>query len=170
MTLLLRPIDEPAAEAIVAGRCPDGWCCAPDYPAETDRVAAGMFLERCAAGADPRPYGAFLVCAVTEGACNTTDPSPSGRIIGGIGFHGGVDDRGRVEIGYGIVPSERGKGHATQALRLLVERAGKLGARTLFAETDPGNEASQRVLTRVGFIRYAEDERAVLFELPLGCR
>jgi len=170
VTLRLRPIDEPAAEAIVAGRCPDGWSCAPDYPAEGDRVAAGMFLERCAAGVDPRPYGAFLVCDVTESAYNTTDSRWSGRIIGGIGFHGATDDRGRVEIGYAIVPSERRKGHATQALQQLVEHARELGALTLLAETEAGNEPSQRVLTRVGFARYAQGEGAVLFELPLGGR
>lgn len=173
MTLLLRLIDEAAAEAIVAGRCPDGRRCAPDYPAEGDRVAAAMFLERCAAGVDPRPFGAFLICEVTEiteSACDTTDPHQAGVIIGGIGFHGGVDDRGRVEIGYGVVPSERRKGHATQALRQLVEHARGLGALTLFAESEAANEPSQRVLTRVGFSRYAQDERTVLFELALGCR
>ncbi len=187
MTLLLRLVDEPVAEAIVAGRCPDGWRCAPDYPAEGDLVAAGMFLERCAAGVDPRPFGAFLVCReehpggvagtevgrvaeVTAGACVTTDLPPSGTIIGGIGFHGGVDDRGRVEIGYGIVASERRKGYATQALRLLIEHARVLGAVTLFAETEAANEPSQRVLTRVGFTCYGRDERAVLFELALGCQ
>jgi RimJ/RimL family protein N-acetyltransferase len=176
VTLLLRLMDEPVAEAIVAGRCPDGWACAPDYPAESDRVAAAMFLERCAAGVDPRPFGAFLVCQVrqvgkvTQGAPVTTDSPPSELIIGGIGFHGGVDERGRVEIGYGIVASERRKGHATQALRLLIEHARQLGAVTLFAETEAGNEASQGVLTAVGFARYAQDERTVPFELALGCR
>ncbi|HEX4430111.1 MAG TPA: GNAT family protein [Frankiaceae bacterium] len=170
MTLLLRLIDEPAAESIVAGSCPAGWRCAPDYPAEGDRVAAAMFLERCAAGIDPRPFGAYLVWKVTERAYGTTDSEQPGVIIGGIGFHGGMDDRGRVEIGYGIVGSERRKGHATQALRQLIEVARDLGAVTLFAETDPSNEPSQAVLRRVGFSRYGDDEHAVRFELALGCR
>jgi RimJ/RimL family protein N-acetyltransferase len=170
VTLLLRLIDKPAAEAIVAGRCPDGFRCAPDYPAEGDRVAAAMFLERCAAGVDPRPFGAFLVCLVTDSADDSTDPQRSRLIIGGIGFHGGMDDRGRVEIGYAIVGSQRRKGHATQALRQLIEHARRLEAVTLFAETEAGNEPSQDVLTRVGFSCYARDERTVLFELALGCR
>jgi RimJ/RimL family protein N-acetyltransferase len=172
VTLLLRVIDEAAAQAIVAGRCPEGAACAPDFPAESDQVAAAMFLERCAAGLDPRPFGAFLVCRVaevTESAYLTTDSPQPGEIIGSIGFHGGVDERGRVEIGYGIVASERRQGHATQALRLLVERARELGAGTLFAECEVANEPSQAVLSRVGFTRYAQDERAVLFELALGC-
>jgi RimJ/RimL family protein N-acetyltransferase len=170
VTLLLRLIDRPAAEAIVAGRCPDGWRCAPDYPAAGDRVAAGMFLERCAAGVDPRPFGVYLVCDVTERVHGTTDPQQPGVIIGGIGFHGGMDDRGRVEIGYSIVASERRKGHATQALRQFIEHARGLGAVTLFAETEPANEPSQAVLRRAGFSRYAQDGRTARFELALGCR
>ena len=89
MTLQLRPIDEAAAEAIVAGRCPDGFACAPDYPAEGDHVAAGMFLERCAADADPRPFGAFLVFWLPD-AFRTTELEPPELIVGGIGFHGGA--------------------------------------------------------------------------------
>jgi RimJ/RimL family protein N-acetyltransferase len=164
----LRLIDEPAAEAIAAGGCPEGVRCPPDYPAEGDRVAAGMFLERCAAGVDPRPFGAFLVCLAPD-AYRTTDSSAAELVVGGIGFHGPPDENGRAEIGYGIVPSQRRNGYATQALRLLIEQARKLGAGTLIAETEPENEASRAALDRVGFARFGEDERAVWFELALGC-
>jgi RimJ/RimL family protein N-acetyltransferase len=168
VTLQLRPIDEAAAEAIVAAGCPEGFACAPDYPAEGDHVAAGMFLERCAADADPRPFGAFLVCLAPD-ACCTTDSEAPELIIGGIGFHGPPDANGRAEVGYGIVPSQRRNGYATQALRLLVEHARDLGAGALIAETEHQNEASRAVLTRVGFARFAEDDREAWFELALGC-
>jgi RimJ/RimL family protein N-acetyltransferase len=164
VTLRLRLIDEPAAEAIVAGRCPPGWRCAPDYPAEGDRVAAGMFLERCRAGVDPRPFGAFLV-TVSPGP----PPGPE-VVIGGIGFHGGPDEQGRVEIGYGIAPSYRGKGHATEALRRLVVVAERLGATTLIAETEVINVPSQTILRRVGFTQYAQDAHTFFFERALGRR
>jgi ribosomal-protein-alanine N-acetyltransferase len=81
-----------------------------------------------------------------------------------------VDDRGRVEIGYGIAPSQRRKGHATQALRQLVGLARELGAATLFAETEADNEPSQAVLTGAGFARYAQSGSTVPFELALGHR
>ncbi len=166
--MLLRLIDEPVAEAIVAGRCPEGCECAPDYPAESDRVAAGLFLERCAAGIDPRPFGAFLVCLTREGAERPTDSPGASVIVGGIGFHGGPDESGRVEIGYGIVPSQRANGYATQALRRLVAHARWLGAASLIAETEVDNEASQAVLSRVGFAAHAQDGRTVLLGLALG--
>jgi RimJ/RimL family protein N-acetyltransferase len=171
VTLELRLIDEPAAQAILSGRCPEGFACATDFPGEGDRVAAGMFLERCAAGVDPRPFGVFLVCLAAVGAYRTTDSADFaglGLVVGGIGFHGDPDEEGRVEIGYGIVASQRRNGYATQALHRLVERARGLGAATLIAETERENEPSQGVLRKVGFVRFAEDERAVWFELALG--
>ena len=162
MTLTLRLIDQPAAEAIVAGRCPAGYDGAPDYPAEGDRVAAGMFLERCSAGADPRPFGAFLVCT-TEAADPSSASSGELLVIGGIGFHGGIDERGRVEIGYGIVPTRQGAGWATQALGQLIQRATGLGVRVLTAETDHANVASQSVLRHHGFAEVGADERRTIF-------
>lgn len=159
--LRLRLIERSAAAAIVAGGCPPGLDCTPDYPAEADQIAARLFLERCAAGVDPRPYGAYLVCLAAS-------PPEADLVIGGIGFNGGADAGGRVEIGYGIVPSRQGHGYATQALRLLIERARKLGATTLTAAADAGNAASQAVLRSHGFARREAGDRTVYFELPLS--
>ena len=164
MTVTLRLMDPAAAEGIVAGGCPDGFVCAPDYPAEGDRIAAGLFLERCAADADPRPFGAYLVCS---SAASASSPEEE-LVIGGIGFHGEADERGRVEIGYGIVPSHQGRGCATQALGQLIQRAIGLGVRVLTAETDHGNAASQAVLRHHRFANVGADERTVFFELALG--
>jgi RimJ/RimL family protein N-acetyltransferase len=152
VSIALRLIDEPAARAIFAGGCPPGYRCSQDYPAEGDRIAAGLFLQRLEAGLDPRPFGAFLVVLEPE------------LVIGGIGFHGGIDDDGRVEIGYGITPSYRGRGHASQALALLIEIARELGASTLLAETDLDNGASRRVLERSGFGCVTADDHVARFE------
>lgn len=160
MSLALRLIDEFAARAIFAGTRPPGYRSPPDYPVESDRIAAGLFLQRLEAGLDPRPFGAFLVVLGSE-----TDPE---LVIGGIGFHGGPDEHGRVEIGYGIAPSYRGRGYATGAVALLIESARALGASTLLAETDQDNEASQRVLERSGFVCVTADDQVVRFERPLG--
>jgi RimJ/RimL family protein N-acetyltransferase len=44
------------------------------------------------------PFGPWLV--VTD----------TGLAVGGVGFHGEPDDRGRAEIGYGVAVSFRGRG------------------------------------------------------------
>ncbi len=160
MTVTLRQLDEAAARAIMAGGCPPGLRCAPDYPATGDRIAAGMYIERCAAGADPGPFGAFLICVAAA-------PDADLLVVGGIGFHGGPDERGRVEIGYAVVPSYEGRGLATQALAMLVARARELQVRVIVAEAETSNAASQAVLRSGGFGQVAANERAVHFELPL---
>jgi RimJ/RimL family protein N-acetyltransferase len=166
VTLRLHLIDREAAGQIINGNCPTGFRPAPDFPAETDRIAARLFIERCEAGPDPRPYGVFLVFVTEQETPPGTDRE-SGLAIGGIGFHGSVDEQGRVEIGYGIVASQQGTGYATEALRLLIERAGELGARALAAETEPGNEASKKVLLKCDFQQVGGSEGPLSFERRL---
>jgi RimJ/RimL family protein N-acetyltransferase len=57
-----------------------------------------------------------------------------------------------LEIGYALVPSERGKGYCTEAVRILVDYLflSKDIAR-IQVQTDPRNVASQKVLEKVGF-------------------
>jgi len=58
------------------------------------------------------------------------------------------------EIGYAVIPSERGKGYATEAASILVDYIflSKDIVR-IQADTNADNVASQRVLDKVGFIR-----------------
>jgi len=59
-----------------------------------------------------------------------------------------------LELGYGLVPSERGKGYCTEAARLMVDYLflSKDIVRIL-ATTHPKNVISQKVLEKVGFKR-----------------
>ena len=50
VTSALRLLDESAAQATSRAACPHGSPCADDYPADGDRVAAGLFLERLRSG------------------------------------------------------------------------------------------------------------------------
>ena len=55
-------------------------------------------------------------------------------------------------IGYWLLPEARGHGHATRAVRLLVDHAVRaLGVRRVILLTDVANEASRRVAERAGF-------------------
>jgi RimJ/RimL family protein N-acetyltransferase len=73
-----------------------------------------------------------------------------------IGFirHGLILPHRLLEIGYIIIPAERGKGHATEAVKILVDYLflSKDIVR-VHAGTNIGNKASQRVLEKVGFKR-----------------
>jgi RimJ/RimL family protein N-acetyltransferase len=119
----------------VADRRLPGW--APDFPAEGDRVIATM-LDRDGVPADAS-FGQRLVVERS-----------TGLVVGGIGLFGPPED-GRVEFGYGIVPSCRGRGYATGAARAIVGVAlGLPGVTEVTAGVDPANPASVRVLEKAG--------------------
>jgi ribosomal-protein-alanine N-acetyltransferase len=72
-------------------------------------------------------------------------------LIGDMGFKGLPDERGTVEIGYGIIPSYRLHGYATEAARVLISWAARQpNVRRIAAECEAGNLASARVLEKVG--------------------
>jgi len=142
--LLLRPLPWAAVRAIAEGSRLDGW--AADYPAEGDLVIAGL-LHRAGPAAWAEDDGVWGHRQVVERA--------SGAVVGGIGFSGPPDE-GEVEVGYGIVPSRRGRGYATEAVQSMVSMAWADPAVTaVAASTDVGNVASQRVLEKAGFRRVA---------------
>jgi RimJ/RimL family protein N-acetyltransferase len=72
-----------------------------------------------------------------------------GSKIGSIGHY----PRGNMlELGYSIVPNERGKGYCTEAVQIMVDYL--FLSRDLVrvqAHTNAGNRASQRVLEKSGF-------------------
>lgn len=80
-----------------------------------------------------------------------------GTVIGDIGTYGGItalaDPPAReVEIGYGLSPSFRGAGYATEAVRALTSwLLTQPGTAVVLARTDVGNDKSMAVLRRCGF-------------------
>jgi RimJ/RimL family protein N-acetyltransferase len=78
------------------------------------------------------------------------------RASGGIVGYVGVDwfefeGEQRLEFGWRLVPEARGKGYATEASQLVLERAGDSFRGEILAIIDPSNEPSKHVATKVGF-------------------
>jgi RimJ/RimL family protein N-acetyltransferase len=73
----------------------------------------------------------------------------------GIGVAPKIDSPTRTaELGYVVVPAARGRGVATETLRLLTEWGfSELGALRLELLISPANGASQRVAERCGYLR-----------------
>ena len=57
----------------------------------------------------------------------------------------------RLEFGYRLVPEARGRGYATEAGRVLLALAAETFRGELLAMVDPTNQASIRVITKLGF-------------------
>jgi RimJ/RimL family protein N-acetyltransferase len=136
-TVVLKPISRRAAEAIAAGRAPDV-AVAPGYPTE---FSAGVGQS---AAASPE-LGPFFIHRVEDDV-----------VVGEIGA--AFVEHDTIEIGYAIVASLWGRGHATDAVRALVELARHDAAiARVVAHTPPDRPASGRVLEKAGFTRIGED-------------
>jgi len=76
----------------------------------------------------------------------------SERQIGGVSFRPQTRDDRRADIGFALAPDVHGRGYGTEAVRALVGYGFETrGAERIEAEVFAGNEASRRVLEKVGF-------------------
>lgn len=88
------------------------------------------------------------------------------RIIGGLCFKGFPDEKGRVEIAYGMQDEYRCKGYATEAVKELINWAFSFNNVTeVIAETEKDNLPSHRVLEKVGMEKYEENEKMLWWKL-----
>jgi len=144
--LRLRPIGVGEARNVALGVPGQRSTWAPGYPAVSDIVAVGGFLEYRAAVGDPRPFGPYQLIRRSDGLT-----------IGGGGFHGPPGEEGSVWIGYGVIPPARRNGYATEALRALLAFARERGVAIVRGEADRANDASQRVMMAVGMAFVGDD-------------
>jgi RimJ/RimL family protein N-acetyltransferase len=114
-------------------------------------------LRALAASTDPDPH--FTMYVIRR--------SSDGRAVGGFGFFGPPDEQGRIEFGYGVVPSARNRGLATEAVHMALRFAARHGATTAAADTEVSNVASQRVLTKAGLHETGRDGSLILYSRTL---
>jgi RimJ/RimL family protein N-acetyltransferase len=136
--LQLHAINVAEAERIFARTAGPDDVWADDFPFEGDVGAVGGFLRSTAAFGEQQPFGYYRITRLSDG-----------RAIGGIGFKG-QPDGGCVEIGYGLVPSARGHGYASEAVIALLSVTVDHGLSKVIADTTLDNIASQRTLIRAG--------------------
>ncbi len=104
------------------------------------RERTRTWIEVSEANYRTRGYGCF---AVTE--------KPDDRMIGFCGFAFPPDRPGIVEVIYAFAPSCWGRGYATEAVRGTVAFGfDRCGLTRIEATVDPANDASKRVLEKVG--------------------
>ena len=86
-----------------------------------------------------------------------------------VGFKGSPDENGQVELGYGIEPSDRSRGYATEAVGALVEWAyASPECLAVTARTQATNEVSMAVLRKVGFQPNGSENGQLLWRLKKG--
>ena len=151
--LSLRRLTATEVRTILAGGRNPGPAWAPGYPLDSTLVAMAI-----QAGRDDQHAGVFghfqVVLAERQ------------LVIGDVGFPGPPDDLGEVTISYGIVPSLRGKGYASEAVRTLLDWAlTRPEIRAVRADTELVNHAGQHVLLAAGMRHTLDDGDRRLFEI-----
>lgn len=87
-------------------------------------------------------------------------------VIGDMGFKGGPDAAGAVEIGYSIIPEYRNQGYATEMARNLIAWAFQQPAiRLVVAECLDDNAGSIKVLEKLGMRRLASEGNMLKWEI-----
>ncbi|HQU00034.1 MAG TPA: GNAT family N-acetyltransferase [Acidimicrobiales bacterium] len=153
--LVLHPVDVDEAERIIARQAgaPDSW--AEDFPFDGDVVGATFYLRACAERGSQPPFGFYRLTRLADG-----------RAIGGIGFKA-PPVQGHVEIGYGLAPSARGQGLASEAVMAIVDVARTQKVTKVLASTTHDNIASQRTLFHAGFTVAKSDDEMHYYEIDL---
>jgi RimJ/RimL family protein N-acetyltransferase len=145
--LILAPLDEALARAVVAGDfssldAADGW--PHDDTLDAIRMATA-------------PGSRALVWLVRLG----------GLVIGECGTVGGLSDRRDVEIGYGLAAEHRGRGYGNEVVEALSRwliaqpQVERVVAREVLAE----NVASRRALENAGFVLEREEDGLTWYAL-----
>jgi RimJ/RimL family protein N-acetyltransferase len=132
-----------ALGALLGAVVPPSW-----PPGHHDRDAMQFFLARLTEGGTPVIgwYGWYAALRAAEGRPAT--------LVASGGYMGPPLADGTVEIGYSVVPEERGRGYATEIVRALVARAlATSGVQRVVAEVHEENAASLGVMERCGFHR-----------------
>lgn len=147
--LVLRPWTTAEATAVLGNTRSVHW--ADDFPAEGDRVIAGLFEQH------PAWLGVYGHRLIIE--------RDSGLVVGSIGMFWPPAE-GTVEIGYGLVASRRGRGYATEAARALANFAFTVPeVHTVAAGAELSNPASVRVLEKAGFHRWTTEDNVARFRI-----
>jgi len=120
-----------------------------------DAGVARTLLDRPPAGGFPTADDTALLhrtAAATDAVRHTYVLEHEGSPVGTLGIAGAVSPDGDQELGYALVPAARGQGLGTEAVGALCAVLEQVpGVRRLTAEVKPGNEASLRLLHRLGF-------------------
>lgn len=131
-----------ALAALLAAQVPGSW-----PPGEYDRDALEYFRSRLAETPEAVGwYGWYVISLRADGSRQS--------LVAGAGFLGPPSPGGVVEIGYSVVPEERGRGYASEAVRALLAHAFRdATVERIVANTADSNVAASAVLIQCGFRR-----------------
>lgn len=95
----------------------------------------------------------------------------SNQMVGDACFYGEPNDKGEVEVGYGIYEAHRNRGYMTELLSGMISWAEKQPkVVSILASTDKDNYASYKVLQNNNFIKSGETNTLYNWRLVINTR
>ncbi len=87
-------------------------------------------------------------------------------MVGDLCFKGPPNENGEIEIGYGTYPAFQGKGYMTEAVNQMAQWAFRQeNVKSIIAQTDPSNSASQRILENNDFLNLGQSDEYINWKL-----
>lgn len=126
----------------------------PWFPLQTQEEAAALYRARYAA----LPKGAYRYAV-----CLKSDPVPVGYVH--------ISEAESRDLGYALLPAARGRGYMTEACRAVIAQLRRDGVPFVTATHDRQNEASGRVMQRLGMrYCYSYEEQWMPKDIPVVFR
>jgi len=93
------------------------------------------------------------------------------HVIGDIGFHGKPNEKGEVEVGFGLVEHERAKGFGSEALTAIMDwLSSQESVRLIKATCSISNKPSARILEKVGMKETSRGQDLIHWEFVKSTR
>ncbi|MHB1314876.1 MAG: GNAT family N-acetyltransferase [Christensenellales bacterium] len=87
------------------------------------------------------------------------------QVIGDIGFHGKPNEKGEVEVGFGLVEDQRRKGYGTEALLAMMDWIRKEeSVKAVIANCLLNNAPSARILQKAGLHETGRDNEFIYWQ------
>ncbi|MCY6485455.1 GNAT family N-acetyltransferase [Clostridium aestuarii] len=87
------------------------------------------------------------------------------KVIGDIGFHGKPNEKGEVEVGFGLVEHERGKGFGSESLNAIMDWLSfQESVKVIKAECLISNKPSARILEKARLKEINRDSELIYWE------
>jgi len=106
----------------------------------------------------------YLYCTIW-----TAISKAENKMVGDLCLYGEPNEKGEIEIGYGVYEEYRNRGFMTEMVQGMIEWAKtQPKVKAIIASTDKTNLASFRVLEKNGFVKSGESEELFHWLLPVG--
>lgn len=88
------------------------------------------------------------------------------NVLGDIGFKGKPNEKGEIEVGFGLVENERGHGLGFESLKAIIDWAiSQNNVKVIKADCLIDNKPSARILEKVGMKEVNRDQDLIYWEL-----